>query len=109
MPGRSGVTVVTMLVCFVLFRTRDCGRIKRPAFPAPSVSLGERFLHHSGASRREIARARIVLGSLKIQSRSCATISPLHPPLEGSLEGPWRGRVACFRRCAASSEAGGVG
>src|SRR5205809_4800928 len=36
MPGRSGVTVVTTLVCFVLFRTRDCGRIKRPAFPAPS-------------------------------------------------------------------------
>ena len=32
----SGVTVVTMLVCFVLFRTRGCGRIKRPAFPAPS-------------------------------------------------------------------------
>src|SRR5437667_5334848 len=37
MPGRSGVTVVTMLVCFILFRTRGCGRIARPAFPAPSV------------------------------------------------------------------------
>src|SRR6266568_4574039 len=36
MPGRSGVTVVTTLVCFVLFRTRGCGRIGRPAFPAPS-------------------------------------------------------------------------
>jgi hypothetical protein len=32
----SGVTVVTMLVCFVLFCTRGCGRIGRPAFPAPS-------------------------------------------------------------------------
>src|SRR6266487_5197189 len=32
----SGVTVVTTLVCFVLFRTRGCGCIKRPAFPAPS-------------------------------------------------------------------------
>src|SRR6266480_3675088 len=32
----SGVTVVTMLVCFVLFRTRGFGCIERPAFPAPS-------------------------------------------------------------------------
>src|SRR5258705_7182700 len=35
MPGRSGVTVVTTLVCF-LHCTRGCGRIERPAFPAPS-------------------------------------------------------------------------
>ena len=37
MPGETGVTVVTTLVCFVLFRTRGFGRIERPAFPAPSV------------------------------------------------------------------------
>src|SRR5881397_436811 len=48
MPGRSGVTVVTMLVCFILFRTRGCGRVGRPAFPAPSVSKGERFMHKLG-------------------------------------------------------------
>jgi hypothetical protein len=36
MPGETGVTVVTLLVCFVLFCTRGCGRIERPAFPAPS-------------------------------------------------------------------------
>src|SRR6267154_6119265 len=35
MPGRSGVTVVTTLVC-LFFYTRGCGRIERPAFPAPS-------------------------------------------------------------------------
>jgi hypothetical protein len=35
MPGVSGVTVVTMLVCFVLFCMRGCGRVARPAFPAP--------------------------------------------------------------------------
>jgi len=40
MPGCSGVTVVTMLVCFYLFCTRGCGRIARPAFPAPSFSKG---------------------------------------------------------------------
>src|SRR6266705_698877 len=32
-----------MLVCFVLFRTRGCGCIERPAFPAPSEFQGERF------------------------------------------------------------------
>src|SRR6266480_7477784 len=37
----SGVTVVTTLVCFVLFRTRGFGRIGRPAFPAPSVTRGQ--------------------------------------------------------------------
>jgi hypothetical protein len=36
MPGETGVTVVTTLVCFFTFCTRGCGRIERPAFPAPS-------------------------------------------------------------------------
>src|SRR6184192_442010 len=36
----SGVTVVTTLVCFVLFRTRGFGRSGRPAFPAPSMIEG---------------------------------------------------------------------
>src|SRR3981081_4493332 len=54
MPGRSGVTVVTTLVCFLLC-TRGCGRIRRPAFPAPSEFQGERLTHNSGASRRGIA------------------------------------------------------
>jgi hypothetical protein len=40
MPGVSGVTVVTMLVCFVFYRTRGCGRSERPAFPAPSEFMG---------------------------------------------------------------------
>ena len=34
MPVDCGVPVVTMLVCFFI-RTRGCGRIARPAFPAP--------------------------------------------------------------------------
>src|SRR6266478_7690525 len=56
MPGDSGVTVVTTLVCFVFFGTRGCGCIGHPAFPAPSI-FGEakQFLQNSGASRREIA------------------------------------------------------
>src|SRR6266516_1139919 len=55
MPGETGVTVVTTLVCFVLFRTRGCGRIKRPAFPAPSDLKGGCFCKNSGESRRENA------------------------------------------------------
>jgi len=57
MPGRSGVTVVTMLVC-LFFYTRGCGRIERPAFPAPSIfGEGETILQNSGALRREIAES----------------------------------------------------
>src|ERR1700676_3876943 len=40
MPGQLGEPVVTMLVCFILFRTRGCGCIGHPAFPAPSVFFG---------------------------------------------------------------------
>jgi hypothetical protein len=47
MPGNSGVTVVTTLVC-LFFYTRDCGCIGRPAFPAPSVQRGEWFLQNFG-------------------------------------------------------------
>src|SRR6266496_4799796 len=63
--------VVTMLVCFVLFRTRGCGCSEHPAFPAPSVSLGERFLQDSDASRREIAKS--YLKFVHVIARSEAT------------------------------------
>src|SRR3954447_21252717 len=36
MPDASGEPVVTTLVCLLLFRTRGCGCIERPAFPTPS-------------------------------------------------------------------------
>src|ERR1700731_5454195 len=39
-PGRSGEPVVTTLVYFVFYRTRGCGCIVRPAFPAPSAFEG---------------------------------------------------------------------
>src|SRR6476661_4546537 len=56
MPGRSGVTVVTMLVCF-FHCTRGCGRIARPAFPAPSeFQKAERFWQTSRETRGENAK-----------------------------------------------------
>jgi hypothetical protein len=36
MPGESGVTVVTMLVCFFHLHARLRARVSRPAFPVPS-------------------------------------------------------------------------
>jgi hypothetical protein len=51
MPGDAGVTVVITLVCSFLFCMRGCGRIARPAFPAPSVFEGK-VMHDSGAKRR---------------------------------------------------------
>jgi hypothetical protein len=57
MPGDSGVTVVTTLVC-LFFHTRGCGRIERPAFPAPSeIQRAGRFWQTSDASRREDAES----------------------------------------------------
>src|SRR6266403_4588908 len=47
MPGCSGVTVVTMLVCF-FHCIRGCGCIGHPAFPAPSVFFGRKFLQNLG-------------------------------------------------------------
>jgi hypothetical protein len=77
MLGVSGVTVVTMLVCFY-FYTRGCGRIVRPAFPAPSDSRGERFLHNSGASRRE--NAVVYLGVIaRSEATKQSTLASLLP------------------------------
>ena len=52
MSGDSGVTVVTMLVVLFTFCTRGCGRIVRPAFPAPSDFEGQ----DSKQNSRENAR-----------------------------------------------------
>ena len=51
MPGDPGVTVVTMLVCFLLFARETAGALARPAFPAPSDE-GE-ILPNSGTWCRE--------------------------------------------------------
>src|SRR6266566_7912795 len=67
----SGVPVVTTLVCFVLFRTRGCGCIGHPAFPAPSILLGGWFLQNSGASRR--GNAESYLKWIDVIARSKAT------------------------------------
>jgi hypothetical protein len=74
MPGRSGVTVVTTLVCFFHLQ-RGCGRIERPAFPAPSDFLGGWFCKNSDASRREDTRSCLKIGAV-IASEAKQSISP---------------------------------
>jgi hypothetical protein len=55
MPGVSGVTVVTCLRAFY-FCTQGCGRIERPAFPAPSVLGGQDVKAKLARTRGEITK-----------------------------------------------------
>jgi len=61
MPGESGVTVVTMLVCLFHFCTRGCGCIGHPAFPTPSDFMGENSCtaraHHAAGMRSRVSSA----------------------------------------------------
>jgi hypothetical protein len=43
MPGETGVTVVTTLVCLFYFACEAIGCVERPAFPAPSDAEGTKF------------------------------------------------------------------
>ena len=61
MPGVSGVTVVTNLRVFY-FYTQGCGRIERPAFPAPS--MGESFIAGLGRITRRGGERVSVVGCL---------------------------------------------
>src|SRR3954451_17651252 len=50
MPGGPGEPTVTTSCALYPFRTRDCGRIKRPAFPTPFSGKAQEILHTSDAS-----------------------------------------------------------
>jgi hypothetical protein len=74
MPGVSGVTVVTN--ARVYYTTRGCGRIGRPAFPAPSFFWGEK-LYKTRAHRAAGGRGCVLLGCLTIESVQLNTSPPL--------------------------------
>src|SRR5260221_7175860 len=68
MPGYSGVTVVTTLVCSLPCCTRGCGRIERPAFPAPSDWRVRKFLANLGRIRprdRGCLRGNVIASGAK--------------------------------------------
>src|SRR5438045_7925813 len=50
MPGVSGVTVVTMLVCFFILHARLRAH-RAPGIPCALLFWGGRFVHHSGVIR----------------------------------------------------------
>jgi hypothetical protein len=54
--------------------TRGYGCIERPAFPTPSIFQGGRFLHNSGASRREIAEACLVIARSEATKQSILSL-----------------------------------
>jgi hypothetical protein len=49
MPGCPGEPTVTTSCALYPFCTRDCGCIKRPAFPTPFSGKAEKILHNSDA------------------------------------------------------------
>ena len=63
-------------MCFQLFCTRRCGRIKRPAFPAPSDFEGRTFRVKLGCLRREIAKLCLQC-CLKIKSQLSSSATRL--------------------------------
>src|SRR5437667_3059698 len=60
-----------MLVCFVLFRTRGCGCIGHPAFPAPSEFFGRMVF----AKTRAQSRGEIAEPCFAVIARSEATLT----------------------------------
>src|SRR5437899_3283644 len=60
MPGDLGATCGDYArVLHFTIRTRGCGCIGHPAFPTPSVFLGEGSMHTSGDQRRGNAESRV--------------------------------------------------
>src|SRR3954467_1637090 len=85
MPGYSGVAVVTTLVCLFICM-RGCGRVERPAFPAPSDFTGGKV---QSKTRADAAR-----------SRNCVCKPPFHflPTERGPAHGAKRlGGSPCGR------------
>jgi hypothetical protein len=104
MPGVSGASAVnTRVHTPTTMRTRGCGCIAHPAFPAPSTSRGTCLLHRSG----EIApRDRRVMSQLfdnrNVSAPQARSSSPL-PPRAQRVAGRGRGwgvsrQVRCLFR-----------
>src|SRR5260370_42541502 len=71
MPGETGVTVVTMLVCFIYFAREAAGALSaRHSLRPLLLGAAKQFLQTSGASRREIAESHLTIAVI---ARSKAT------------------------------------
>src|SRR5712671_3795289 len=82
--------VVTMLVCFVSFRTRGCGCSERPAFPAPSVYRGtngscKTRTHRAAGMRNHISNPSSLRNGFAVIAGGASLAVHLHR--RASLEG----------------------
>jgi hypothetical protein len=102
MPGETGVTVVTTLVC-LFFYTRGCGRIERPAFPAPSDIRGQEI--QAKLARKAAARSRAYIWRVIARSKSDEAIQS--PSFRGDAE--HRTRNLEIPRCAIAHLRSGAG
>jgi hypothetical protein len=59
MPGDSGVTVVTMLVCFFIFAHKAAGAIRAPGIPCALCSSGGGKFRHNSRENARRDRGRI--------------------------------------------------
>jgi len=93
MPGDPGVTVVTNACAFYQY-TRGCGRIERPAFPAPSDWRGRDIDGKTRAKTRgEIAKPCL---------RAARPLNLAPPAGRGRREAPGEGDSPQVRACRES-------
>jgi hypothetical protein len=83
MPGTTGVTCGGLTRVLFVFRTRGCGRIDRPAFPAPLIPRGQNFRQSSGTWCREIGEA--CARTMHVSFRDESKILPSSPQKRGAI------------------------
>src|SRR5258707_11795846 len=91
MPGETGVTVVTTLVCLFFYHTRGCGCIERPAFPAPSDLRGREI--QANLARKPRRDREVVFAVIARSEATKQSTLPLR--LHGLLRGACHRAALC--------------
>jgi hypothetical protein len=81
-PGCLGCTCQNRVHSFAFFRTRRCGRSRRPAFPAPSIRGGPTRLQSSGDNQAAGMKTNV---SSSLRGAKRRSNPPVHLPRYGLL------------------------
>jgi hypothetical protein len=73
MPGETGVTVVTTLVCSLYFACEAAGALGAPGIPCALTLSGERLCKTRALSAPRDCRCASEIRCLKIESETCAS------------------------------------
>jgi hypothetical protein len=92
MPGETGVTVVTTLVCFFISHARLRAR-RAPGIPCALCFRGRWLVQNSGASRRESADAYL---DVIARSDSSAVAQPAKAESDEAIHVTFVPAVDCF-------------